>query len=46
MRAIRARYNPYLQAKHRLEQVSMLHDYTMYMLHTCFMLADILARGG
>ena len=22
MRAIRARYNPYLQAKHRLEQVS------------------------
>lgn len=26
MRAIRARYNPYLQAKHRLEQVSMLHD--------------------
>lgn len=26
MRAIRARYNPYLQAKHRLEQVSMLHN--------------------
>ena len=23
MRAIRARYNPYLQAKHRLEQVHM-----------------------
>ena len=26
MRAIRARYNPYLQAKHRLEQVRPLHD--------------------
>lgn len=39
MRAIRARYNPYLQAKHRLEQVSMLHNMqcTRYIhVHTVF----------
>ena len=32
MRAIRARYNPYLQAKHRLEQVVQIHAINIYNL--------------
>ena len=36
MRAIRARYNPYLQSKHRLEQV--LYAYLLISLSTVYLL--------